>query len=199
MAEELQGLLDRIQKENIEKIETEKKRLLEEAKKEADSIVVAAKAQADEIVKKAKTEAEAEIRRAESTIKQASRDILIALKAELLERLRRIVKDNAGTAMTPALMAELIKKMCAQYAAGKEGGLEILLPQSDLDAAGKSLIAALVADLKLRPELSLGSDISAGFKIGFKGEDVFFDFSDDAIADLICEYVGPRLAEIIKS
>jgi hypothetical protein len=35
-------------------------------------------------------------------------------------------------------------------------------------------------------------------KIGFKGSDVFFDFSDDAISDLICQFIGPKLTAMLN-
>ena len=43
-----------------------------------------------------------------------------------------------------------------------------------------------------------GRGFSAGLKIGFQGGDVFFDFSDDALAEIICEFVGPKLAAVLK-
>ena len=57
MAEELQGLLDRIQSEGIAKAEAEKTKIVEDAKAEAAKIVAAAKEEAASIVKKAKPRA----------------------------------------------------------------------------------------------------------------------------------------------
>ena len=51
MSEELQGLLNKIQAEGLEKAETERARLVAEAKAQADAIVAEAKAQADKIRK----------------------------------------------------------------------------------------------------------------------------------------------------
>ena len=56
----------------------------------------------------------------------------------------------------------------------------------------------LLADLHARPKISVGHDFQAGLQIGFSGEDVFLDFSDDTLSEIICEFVGPKLAAVLK-
>lgn len=202
MAEELQGLLDRIQKEGFRKVEDEKAKILLEATEKASGIIAEARREAEELTRKAKADAEVEKQRAEAAIRQSARDILIRLREELLLRLRNVVKDISSQAMTPDLMAEIIRKTVAAYLAGKDGRaeqqIELMLARKDLDSISEKLCASLAGDLKARPEISLGGDFSSGLKIGFKGGDVFLDFSDGAIADLLCAYVGTKLASIIE-
>ena len=88
MAEELQGLLDRIQSEGIAKAEAEKTKIVEDAKAEAAKIVAAAEAKAASIVKKANEEAEISVAKGNDAIKQAARDVLIALRADIEKRLK---------------------------------------------------------------------------------------------------------------
>lgn len=198
MAEDLQGLLDRIQNDGLQKAETEREKIIADAKAQAEKIVADANAQAEAIMKKAKETADDDIKRGEITIRQAARDIIIALKGELLERLRRIAKDNVAEAMTPQLMAQLVATMADAYAKESADGLELILSRQELEALEYGLKASLRADLVAKTELSLGNDFSAGLKIGFKDSDVFLDFSDEALADVICEFVGPKLAAVLK-
>ncbi len=202
MAEELQGLLDRIQNEGFKKIEEEKRKVLSDAQKQASDIVAEAKKEAEDLMKKAKSDAEVEKQRAEAAIRQSARDIIIKLNEEMLLRVRNIVKDSISQAMTAGLMAEIIRKTVSAYIAEKdnreEPNLEIMLSQKDLDSLGEKLHASLVNDLKIKPKIALGGDFAAGLQIGFKGSDVFLDFSDEAVADLICSYAGPKLAAIIN-
>jgi len=62
----------------------------------------------------------------------------------------------------------------------------------------KLFAGSLAKDLREKPDLSLAHDFGHGFKIGFKGEDVFLDFSDDAITEMICQYIGPKLARLVS-
>ena len=198
MAEDLQGLLDRIQNDGLRKAETEREKIIAQANEEAVKIITAAKEEAAALEKQAADNAAAIQERAKITIQQAARDIVIGLKAELLERLHRITKNSVESAMTPQLMAQLIATMAAAYAKESASGIELILSQKDLDNLEQGLFASLNADLMGKCELSLGNDFSAGLKIGFKESDIFLDFSDEALADVICEFVGPKLAALIK-
>lgn len=200
MAEELQGLLERIHEEGVKKADDEKEKILAEAKKEAESIVAKAKDEAESIRKTAEEDAATSESRAKAAIQQAARDIVLSLKQDLLDRLDKLVKSAIGETMTPEFMGEILMKMVDNYLAKdgeSEPGVEILINQDDLEKMKSLLSASLAADLKTDPEISIGHDFSSGLKIGFKGNDVFFDFTDDAISDLICSFIGPKLAELL--
>lgn len=194
MAEDLQGLLDRIQNDGIKKAEMERDSILADAKAQAEKIVADAKAQAEKIVADAKTQAQDDEKRAAENIRQAARDTLNTFKADLLARLQRVTKDMAGRAMTPALMADIIRTMAAAYVQKSDAGLEVLLPEKDAAALEAGLKAALLNNIKVEA----ASGFSAGLKIGFNGSDEYLDFSDEALTDVICEFVGPKLAAILK-
>ena len=201
MAEELQGLLDKIQTEGIEKAESEKSRIIAEAKAEAARIVGEAKKQAEEIVKKASEEAEVSEAKGSAAIRQAARDVVIALRADIENRLRKLTADCVGQAMTPELMGQIILEMVKAYREKNPTGdatVELLLAPKDADRLAALLKGSLLAGLRTNPEISVGSDFASGLQIGFKGSDVFLDFSDDALADVICAFVGPKLAAAIK-
>jgi len=135
-------------------------------------------------------------------VRQAVRDISIALQQELLNRLRSVVKESTSEAMTPELMGKIILEMARNYtskAPTAEADIEIVLSQKDRDSMEQLLKSSLVSSLRKKPEITLGQNFASGFKISFKGSDVFFDFSDEAISEIICAYVGPRLAAVINS
>ena len=201
MAEELQGLLDRIQNEGIAKAEAEKTKIVDDAKAEAAKIVAAAKAEAASIVKKANEEAEISVAKGNDAIKQAARDVLIALRADIEARLKVLVSESVGDAMTPETMSRIILEMVKAYSVKNPSGdatVELLLSQKDADAMTALFKGSLLAQLKADPVIRISSDVSAGLQIGFKGTDVFLDFSDEALADVICAYVGPKLAAALK-
>ena len=201
MAEELQGLLDKIQTEGIEKAESEKSRIIADAKAEAARIVAEAKQQAEAIVKKAGEEAEVSEAKGAAAIRQAARDVIIALRSDIEARLRKLTADCVGDAMTPELMSQIVLEMVKAYREKNPVGdatVEILLAPKDADRLASLLKGSLLAGLRVNPEIAVGNDFASGLQIGFKGSDVFLDFSDDALADVICAFVGPKLAAAIK-
>ena len=40
-------------------------------------------------------------------------------------------------------------------------------------------------------------DFTHGFRIGLKGKDVYYDFSDESIAEMLRAALNPRLKEIV--
>lgn len=200
MPEELQGLLNKIHNEGIKEAEKEKSELISKAKEEASGIINNAKEEAENIKKEAKEEAEKDKKRSEETIRQAARDINLTLKTELEDRLKEIVKNSISEAMTPELMSDIIKKMVDYYKQenNEEPKLKLIFPPKELEKITNQLRSSLVKNLQNEPELFKGYDFSGGVKVGFKGEDVYIDFTDEALTELICEYVGPRLASTLK-
>ena len=199
MSEELQGLLNKIQAEGLEKAETERARLVAEAKAEADKIIAEAKAEADRIRRDAEADAEASRKKADAAVKQAARDVVISLKDDLQEKLRAVVREASAQAMTSEAMAGLIAKIANQFAANAASGAEIILPAREREEAAQKLIGCLPEVLKKNASVQLGRGFASGFKLGFNDSEVFLDFSDEALAEVICEFVGPKLAAVIKS
>jgi len=201
MAEDIQGLLQKIHEEGLKKADAEKEKIVADAKAQADSILKKAREEADSIVKKAEEEASGSEARAKAAIKQAARDIILTLKDDLMKRLDKVLKGAVDQAMTADLMGKILLEMVRNYKEkniGADPELDILLNAKDLAALEGALKSSLAAELRKNPVISAGSDFGSGLKIGFKGSDVFFDFSDDALSEIISHYIGPRVAAMLN-
>ncbi len=198
MSEELQGLLKRIQEQGISKADQERSDIIAKAKTEAEKIVAEAKANAENIAKQADEEARNTVERGKAALTQASRDILIQLKNEMIARMNKVVKDNLKDVMTPDFMKKIIADMTAKYLnadAGADMKLEVMVAPDELEKMQTLLMSSLAASFKTEPKIFASRDMDSGLKVSFKDDDVFFDFSDEALAEIICGYAGPRFAE----
>lgn len=83
MEEQLQGLLDRIRREGVERAETEAAGIVEAAEERARGIVADAQAQADGLRAHAEADAEASRERGSKALEQAGRDFLLSLQTDL--------------------------------------------------------------------------------------------------------------------
>ncbi len=202
MAEELQSLLRKINDEGVKKAEAERERILSEAKDNAKKIVADAKKEAEGIVAKGVEDARNEEKRAAESVRQASRDVLLALEKDLQKRLKRLCAATFGEAMTASEMGEIVLLMAKKFASESEDAavrIQVLLSPKDLDKVGDKLFASLKKSLKDDPELLRGEGITGGLKLGVKGKDLFFDFSDSALSEMLCAYLDPRLASMLNS
>ena len=198
MAEELQGLLKRIHEEGLSKAEQEKKDIIAVAEGEAEKILAEAKTKAEAMIKAAKEETDNYTAKGKAALEQASRDILVQLKNEMIKRIEKIVKTTLKDAMNPEFMKEIISTMAEKYLQTDpkaELSLHVLVAAKDLEKLENLLKGSLSASFKSDPKIFSRHDIDSGLKVSFDGADAFFDFSDDAFAELICAYAGPRFAE----
>ena len=199
MAEELQSLLEKIQNDGIQKAEAER-----------DAIIAAAQAKADEIIKNAEEKAkalrevaEADValtsQRAENSIRQAARDIVLKLKAELEERLRRTISASAKAAMTPEFMAELIRELAKEFAQDPDAKITILSSERDAEALAAAVKDTLGESFRTVPQVFGDTAVKGGMQISFNNDEVFFDFSTEAITGLVGGYAGEKLARILEN
>lgn len=200
MADDLQALLDRIQSEGVREAETERDRILEEARNEAERMRSEARSEADKIRSDAQSEAELLQQKGEESLRQAARDTLLSLRQQLEERMRRIAKAAAGKALGENEIASLVAELASQSAKApdQEAKVQVFLPEDKTEAVQKGLMKQLREDLEREPELKPVPSLEGGFQVRFEGEDVVYDFSDEALAEVLTQYLNPRLAAILN-
>jgi V/A-type H+-transporting ATPase subunit E len=199
MEEQLQGLLDRIRHEGVERAEVEAAGIVDEARERARRVVAEAQAQADDLRRGAAADAEASRLRGEKALEQAGRDFLLALQKSIEAILRESLRDTVATALTPEVVADMLVHLAEAYAAHdmNESRIDVLLATED-----RERIAAIVMenyrDL-VRQGLTLRADerLDKGFKVSFVDYKLYHDFSLPALAEALAPILKPSLGEII--
>jgi len=188
----------------IEKIKADG---VDAAKKQAEEIIAAANEDADEIIKKAKdkaaqyeknaeSEAKSYQKNAEIAIKQAARDTVLVLKEKITAILEQALLTDIDKTMNQDFLKDLIVKIAGVWA--KDGDVEVLVNGMDVDALMAELKSALGNSVKSTIEVKLDRKISKGFRIGKKGDNLFYDFTDESILEALRIFLNPKLAEILK-
>ena len=139
MSEDLQGLLEKINRDGIEKAEASAAVIIAEAKTKAAEIVKAANDEAKRTAAEAQASAKDFIVRAEQAVAQASRDTIINLKDSIAKLLERVLTDNIDKALgDPDVAASLAAAAIEQLA----GNAVISAPEK--------LVASLKAQLSAK-------------------------------------------------
>lgn len=200
MADELQSLLDRIQKEGVDKAQAEARQIVEAAKAEAARQVADAQARAAQIVKTATEQADQMRERSISALQQAARDVVLGLQETLAETLQRIALRKLETAMTPETLQNLLAEVVrAYFKASAPKPIEVLIPA----AQQEQLTAYFMAEFRaaMTQGLTLHGDraLLAGFKVSIAADHVEHDFTPAALADVFSRLLRPQLGEIVRS
>ncbi|MFA6929235.1 MAG: hypothetical protein WCT05_02830 [Lentisphaeria bacterium] len=199
MADELQALLNKIDEEGLKKAEAKRAVLLSQAQKEVETILADAKEQAEKMITDARREAELLEQNSEQALRQAARDVLLGLRSELEKRVRQVTEGLLKNSLSVKDLAGIIASLCNAYLTqqGEQANLEVLLEPGQLAELETAVKAELAADLQKRCTLSPAKNISGGFKLVFKGSDVLYDFTDQALAEAIAAHLSPRIAGIL--
>lgn len=199
MAEELQSLLEKINQDGVMKAEAKKAEIIADAEAQAARIVAEAEKNAANIVKAAEKDSEAITNRAASALEQAKRDIVLQLRDELAGRLHQAVADAGAKALSPEFMAGLVRELAMAFSAAPESVITVRSAIKDADALEKALQAALADSFVKAPQLFAGREITGGMEVSFDGGKCFYDFTLDAVTDLMDEYIGANLASAFKA
>ena len=189
MSEDLQSLLEKINRDGIEKANAEGAKIIEAAKAKAAAIVK----ESESAAAKAKTDAEKAsadyAARAAETVSQAARDTVLKIQTSvtaLLEKL--LVKDVDAALANPDVAAKLV----AEAISDLTGPGEI--------SCGAELAAALKAQLAAQKNFTVALDdsLGTGFTVKLDGGRVEHAFTGAAVSEELAKRLRPDLAKLVK-
>ena len=187
--EDLQGLLEKINRDGVEKAEAEARKIVEEARAKADAIVKEALAKADQSKANAEKSSAAYADRAAETIRQAARDITIGIKDSITALLENLLAKDIDRALgdektAASIVADAIKDLT--------GPGEI--------RCGEKLAKTLNSQLSALNSFTVVTDdtLGAGFTVKLDGGRVEHDFTAETISAELAKRLRPDLAALFK-
>jgi len=200
MAEQLKSLLERIQKDGVEKAEAEAKKIVAEANDKAKAIVNEANEKKNDALKKAEEGEAAFAARARKSLQQAARDAILLVGDALNTTLENLVDREVTEAMTDDTLKEMLAKVVEAYCSKESGPsrAELLLSPEQQKAIEDYFMSKYRDRLRAGLEIKADDGIVRGFKVSLVNEQLEHDFTRDAIAEVICGLLRPQLAEIVK-
>lgn len=199
MAEELQYLIERIHKEAIEASETEAARIVSQAKEKAAALVRNAEAEAKARLEKADRDAQVFVERSTRTLEQAARDLLITVGQGVENILQDIIDEAVDSALTIEVLQNLLLEVAKAYAAqgGQEQRVELLIPEKDQQQIVKFFAEQYRQKLVHGIEIHTSRDVLKGFKVRVAEGQVEHQFTREAIAEALGQFLRPHLSEIV--
>lgn len=192
MAEELQQLLEKIQRDGVDKANAEAAAIVAKAKAEADAIVKKAQEDAAAAEAKGKADAEAYAARAKETISQAARDTVLKVKQDVMELLKKLLLQN----VTAALATEAVPLAAAAVRELVTGSAtaEIAAAPKLVDALRAQLAQQAQSGVKVVADETTGT----GFTVRLDNGRVEHDFTDAAISEALAQRLRADLAALLK-
>lgn len=199
MAEELQGLLDRIQKDGIEKANTEASAIIDDAKAQAKNIANEAEEKAEALLKNAREEGELFQQRGESAVANAARDVILSVGDAVTATLKGLVSARVEKTLSDDALADLIKQIVLAYCEKQSpSGIAVLVNDKQREQINAFFLSEMADQMKNGLTIHGDRNIVSGFKVSLENDAVYHDFTGATLTDSLCSLLRPQLAEIVK-
>ena len=196
---QLQELIGQIKKDGVEAAEAQAQAILESAKNEAEKIVADAKAQADKLMLDAKAENERTVKSGEDAIRQAGRNLLISFRESVAKELNAIAGQNVSSVYSSDELTQLIIKAVEGWSSKPEADdISVILGSDDLKKLEDTLLAQLKAKMLVGVTLRANDNLDGGFRIATDNGAVYYDYSAQAVTDMLSNYLSPRVTALLK-
>ena len=196
---QLQELIDQIKNDGVKAAETEAASILESAKAEAEKIISDAKAEAEKIMLEAKAQNERFVRSGEDSIRQAGRNLLISFRESVAKELNAVVGDNVKAAFSSDALARLILTAVENWTKDTEAGdISVLIGSRELASMEAELLAGLKERMCQGVTLKADDNFEGGFRIAVQDGQAYYDYSAEAVTELLSVYLTPKLITLMK-
>ncbi|MDD8026073.1 MAG: hypothetical protein PHI34_06140 [Acidobacteriota bacterium] len=193
---ELGKLIEKLKTDGVEEGRRIGREKVEAAESEARAIIDHARSQAAEILLQSESQAADFKIKGEAAVQQAARDVLLLLKGRILELFERAFRVETASALRPELIRDLIVKVVDHWAGGE--GAEVVLSEPDLAAAEGMLRVGLAGLLEGGVVLKTDPSVRHGFRIGLRDRDVYYDFSDESLAEALFALLKPQVRSLLE-
>ncbi len=196
---QLQELIDRIKKEGVEAAEVQADEILESAKVEAEKIISDAKAKAEKIMSDAKTENERIVKSGEDAIRQACRNLLISFRESVSKEVRAIVGESVTSVYSSDALSQIIIKAVECWTEKPDTEeIAVILSSEDLEKLEDTVRDALRAKMLTGVTLKANDYLDGGFRIAVNGDGAYYDYSAEAVTDMLSDYLSPGITALLK-
>ena len=196
---QLKELIDQIKKDGVEAAEAEAQAILKAAKDEAEQIILSANEEAKRILQEAKKENERMVKSSEDTIRQAGRNLLISFRESVTRELNAIIGENVTAVYSSDAFAGLIISIVESWAKKPDAeDIAVILNTQDLNKLEKTLLSALKEKMLKGITLKANDNFDGGFRIAVNNGSAYYDYSAEAVVDMLSNYLSPKVTELLK-
>lgn len=196
---QLQELINQIKKDGVETANAQAESILSSAKAEAEKIIADAKVEADKLMQSAKAENDRVVKSGEDAIRQAGRNLLISFRESVTKELNAIVNKNVNDVYSSKDFTQLIVKAVEAWAGKPDAeDVSVILNSADLTALETSLLAELKAKMLGGVTLKANDNFDGGFRIAVKDGGAYYDYSAEAVVDMLSNYLSPKVTALMK-
>lgn len=195
MTQDLQQLLEKIQRDGVEKAQGEADSIVANAHSQAKAIVEQARTAAETLKSEAQESAQAFERRADETIRQAARDAVLHVEKAVTRLFEQLLLKgvNESFRTNQQLVGELAEAAVRAYMTD-DSSVEVVGAAPLADYLRANLAAAAKDGVTVVTDETTGS----GFEVRLAEGRIVHSFSGQAVSEALAQQLRPRLAKLMR-
>ncbi len=199
MEVQLQELIEQIKKDGVAVAEVEAKAIVDTANAEAEKIIAEAQVQANKILIDAKAETDRMTKSSEDAIRQAGRNLLISFRESVTRELKTIIGENVNTVYSSDKIAGLIINIVECWTNKPDAeDITVIMNSQDLNRFEENMLASLKEKMLKGITLKANDNFDGGFRIAVNNGSAYYDYSAEAVVDMLSNYLSPKVTELLK-
>jgi len=139
------------------------------------------------------------VRSSEDAIRQAGRNLLISFRESVAREANAIVSENVSAVYSSEQFAQLVLKAVENWTAKPDAeDISVLLNSTDLANLEETLLAQFKAKALNGITLKANDNFDGGFRIAVNNGAVYYDYSAEAVTDMLSGYLGAKVTALLK-
>ena len=196
---QIRELIDQIKKDGVDAAEKEAAAILQKAQESAEKTIANAKAEAEKIIAAAKADCERMVRSGEDAIRQAGRNLLISFRESVARELNFILSEKVSEVYSGEDFAKLVTGVILAWANKPEAeDISVVMNTADLEKLEKELLSALKERISKGVTLRANDNFVGGFRIAVGEGGAYYDYSTEAVAEMLSTYLAPKITKLLK-
>jgi V/A-type H+/Na+-transporting ATPase subunit E len=199
--DKVKKICDILRRETLEPAEIEAEQITASAKEQAEQIVAAAHKDAEKLQQEARQEIERQRNVFQSSLSQACKQAMEALKQSIEEKLfnQELSRLMSKHTQDPKVLAQLVTAVVHGIEKeGIEADLSVYISAAVPARSVNMLLAHEIIE-KLKEKSVLIGSLTGGIEIKLHEENITVDISDVALKELVANYIRKDFRELIFS
>jgi V/A-type H+/Na+-transporting ATPase subunit E len=197
MDSRVQEIIEKIKREAVDEAKAEAANLLAEVETSRQEILAAAEKEARSIVEQARLDAQRTEEAGNAALQQAARTLIRAFRGEIEKLLAETVGSEVQAVYDEETLKRVLPIVLEAWADKDSNDLTLLLPEAELENLRAWAAIHLNKKLSGGVELKPIKGCKAGFRIMEKDGTAYYDFSAEAVAEMLSAYLNKHMASLV--
>ncbi|MBI2812197.1 MAG: V-type ATP synthase subunit E [Candidatus Melainabacteria bacterium] len=197
--DKVKKICDILRRETLEPARTEADEIVRSAREHAEDILSAARKEIETLQEEARQEIERQRNVFQSSLAQACKQALTALKQSIEEKLfnKELMRLITSQTQDPKILAQLTTAVVkAIEKEGIEANLSVYIPAAVPARAVNELLSHEIVE-RLKEKSVLVGPLTGGIEVKLHKENITIDISDAALKELVANYIRKDFREMI--